>query len=83
MSGIVKPASHPIIAQLAQRRLALPVLLFLTAHRSWRFIAGQALLTAAPLAGLIGLGTVDAWAAILNDPDAFAALQQSLEEVAK
>jgi hypothetical protein len=25
---------------------------------------------------------VDTWAAILNDPDAFAALQQSLEEVA-
>ena len=78
----VTPAAQPIVAQLARRRLALPALLFLGAHAPLRLMAGHALLTAAPLAGLIGLEAVDDWAAVLNDPDAFAALQAHLEQIA-
>jgi hypothetical protein len=78
----VTPAGQPIVAELARRRLALPALLFLAAHAPLRIMAGHALLTAAPLAGLVGLAAVDDWAAILNDPDAFASLQAQLEQIA-
>lgn len=76
------PAGQPIVTELARRRLALPALLFLAAHAPLRIVAGHALLAAAPLAGLIGLAAVDDWAATLNDPDAFAALQTQLEQIA-
>lgn len=78
----VTPAGQPIVAELARRRLALPALLFLAAHAPLRIMAGHVLLTAAPLAGLVGLAVVDDWAALLNDPDAFAALQTQLEQIA-
>lgn len=78
----VTPAGQPIVAELARRRLALPALLFLAAHAPLRILAGHVLLAAAPLAGLVGLAVVDDWAALLNDPDDFAALQTQLEQIA-
>jgi len=73
-------AAQSIAAQLARRRLAAPALLLLTAFRPLHFAAGHALLIAAPLAELIGLTAVATYAAVLTEPTAVAALQNTLEQ---
>jgi len=63
---------------LARRQLALPALLFLTAHAPLRFLAGHALATAAPVAGLLGFTIVQNLADVLSDADTFAELEQAV-----
>ena len=67
---------------LARRRLMLPALLFLEAHAPLRFVAGQTLVVAAPLATLLGLNAVQTWADVLNDADTFAELRCALSTAA-
>ncbi len=71
------------VQQLEERHLALPMLLYLDAHQPLRFLVGQALSTAAPLAGLLGISALEEWAFVFNDPDAYAHLQQALGRAAK
>jgi hypothetical protein len=71
------------VQQLEDRQLALPVLLYLDAHSPLRFLAGQAVAAAAPLASLLGFDGVDDWAFVLNDAGAFAHLQQALNSAAR
>ena len=56
----------------------LPALLFLEAHAPLRFVAGQTLVVAAPLATLLGLDAVQTWADVLNDADTFAELRRAI-----
>jgi len=63
---------------LARRRLALPALLFLDAHAPLRFVAGQTLVVAAPVAGLLGLDAVQKWADVLSDDQSFADLRRAV-----
>lgn len=79
MTAAHTDTTRQAIDQVAQRQLTLPTLLFLRAHAPLRFIAGQVLLVATPLANLIGLDAVEAWALLLNDPDACAELLHRLE----
>lgn len=82
MSEALSPTTQQTVDRVAQRALALPVLLFLTAHSPLRFFAGQMLVAAAPLADLMGIDAVAEWATILNDPDAVKAVQNALEKAA-
>lgn len=66
------------VAQLARRKLALPALLFLTAHRPLAFAAGHLLAVAAPVASLAGLGWTMDWAELLSSPDGVARLERAL-----
>jgi hypothetical protein len=72
-----------VVERLGERRLALPALLFLDAHKPLRFLAGQALAVAAPVIGLLGVDGVEDWSIVLNDADAFAQLQESLDIAAR
>lgn len=74
--------TQPMIAPLARRGLALPALLFLTALQPLHFVAGHLLLVAAPLTGLLGLETVGAWGARLNEPDTIVTWRQRLTQAA-
>jgi hypothetical protein len=55
-----------IVAAAQRRQLSGPLLLLLASHRPLAFVAGQLLYVAAPLAGLLGWRSVDAWAAWLS-----------------
>lgn len=75
-------AVHRCIAWLAQRQLALPALLYLEAHAPLRFLAGQTLAAAAPVAGLLGFDALQSWADVLTDADAFAELRHAMDAAA-
>lgn len=80
--GAFTPSSQTLqrlIAQAQRWRLSLPLLLFLDAHRPLRFLAGQTLVAAAPMATLLGFDELDAWAAVLEDDEALLHLRQGLE----
>jgi hypothetical protein len=83
MSGSLTEQIIHTVKQLENRQLALPALLYLDAHRPLRFFAGQVLFAAAPLASLLGFDDIEDWAAVLNDPDAYAHLQQALENAVR
>jgi len=69
--------------RLAKRwQLSLPLLLFLEAHRPLRFLVGQTLVVAAPVASLLGFDDLEVWAAVLDDEDALLHLRQALEAAA-
>ncbi|GIV70623.1 hypothetical protein [Caldilinea sp.] len=72
-------ALERLIAQTQRWRLSLPLLLFLDAHRPLRFLAGQTLVAAAPMASLLGFDELNAWAAVLDDEEALLQLRQTLE----
>lgn len=69
-----------LIARIADRQMATPLLLFVAAHRPLAFFAGQTLYAAAPLAALMGWRQVDAWAAWLSEPDAAATLEAAVAD---
>ncbi|MCS6828694.1 MAG: hypothetical protein NZ553_18945 [Caldilinea sp.] len=73
------PALQRLIAQAKRRRLSLPLLLFLDAHRPLRFLVEQTLVAAAPMASLLGWDELDAWATVLEDDEALLHLRQTLE----
>lgn len=82
--------THPItpevqgrVEALARRRLLLPALLFLSAHRPLAFLAGQLLWMAQPVGGLLLLSpgmqnALEDWARLLSHPQGPAALEQML-----
>lgn len=79
---IVAPSTQAIdgcAEWLARRQLVLPALLFLEAHTPLRFLAGQTLAVAAPVAGLLGLDAVQTWADVLSDAAAFADLRRAVD----
>jgi hypothetical protein len=72
-------ALHLMIRQAKRWQLSLPLLLFFEAHRPLRFLVGQTLVVAAPVAGLLGFDDLEVWAAVLDDDDALLHLRQALE----
>lgn len=88
--GSNETSTHPItpemqgrIEALARRRLLLPALLFLSAHRPLAFLAGQLLWMAQPVSGLLLLspemqGALEDWAHLLSHPQGPLALEQVL-----
>lgn len=65
---------------LARRRMLLPGILFLSAHRPLSFVIGQTLWLCSPLDLLIpGLGLGD-WAALLSHPECALALEKLLAD---
>jgi hypothetical protein len=57
-----------------RRQMSTTLLLLLASHRPLTFFTGQLLYALAPLAALVGLERIDAWAALLSAPDANARL---------
>ena len=80
MAADLTPAMRRTIETLARRQMVAPALLFLTGHRPLIFFAGQGLALAAPLAGLLGAGELDDWAALLTHPEGPVVLHAALVE---
>jgi len=68
-----------MVRQVKRWQLSLPLLLFFEAHRPLRFLVGQTLVVAAPVASLLGFEDLEVWAAVLDDDDALLHLRQALE----
>lgn len=71
-----------VIRQAKRWQLSLPLLLFFEAHRPLRFLIGQTLIAAAPMASLLGIDDLEVWAAVLDDEDTLLHLRQALEAAA-
>jgi hypothetical protein len=67
-----------LFCYIDQRDLTLPLLCFIAGHRPLAFLAGQMLYLVEPLAGLLGQGSVRAWAALFSDPAGSGLLTQAL-----
>lgn len=71
----------PSLHFLARRRMLLPLLLFVSAHRPLAFVIGQSLWLCSPVELLLpGVGIGD-WAALLSHPHGGALLERMLEDV--
>ncbi len=71
-------AAAKYAAQVGEKALVAPALLYLTAHRPLAFIASQFLQAADPLIGLFDLPLVAEITQILNAPDGIDCLEQAL-----
>ncbi len=67
-----------LTAVAGRRRLALPALLFVSAHKPLAFAAGHLLLVAAPLAALLGLPQLLGWSQLLISPEGVDRLEAAL-----
>jgi hypothetical protein len=75
-------AIETTVAHLARRRLALPALLFLTAHRPLAFAMGHLLAVAAPVAAVAGIDWTMAWAELLSSDEGVTELETALNMAA-
>lgn len=78
MASSLPPAVQKMLHDLAERRLATSALLLLAGHRPLAFATGQILALAAPMASLLGAGTVGEWAQVLSTREGPADVQQFL-----
>ena len=79
----VPPQVDTLLVYAAQRRLLLPVLLFVTAHRPLGFVAGQLLFAAQPLTLLFPSLNLRVWAEMLSDMDGLQRVEERLLAVGK
>lgn len=70
----------PGLKFLAQRRMILPVLLLLAAHRPLAFVIGQSLWLCSPLELLLPQAGLGRWAALLSHPHSGLALEALLAQ---
>jgi|GEM_PF-2668063 len=76
----ILPRLAPGLHFLAQRRMLLPALLFLSAHRPLAFVVGQALWLCSPFEMLAPATHLGDWAALLSHPQSGPVLEQMVEE---
>ncbi|MEZ4710029.1 MAG: hypothetical protein R3A44_22675 [Caldilineaceae bacterium] len=78
-TNYLTPAIYQSVKYIQKREMALPVLLFFTAHRPLAFVAGQFLHVASPLAQLGGWRQWADWANLLSSPTGIDQLEQLLQ----
>lgn len=77
------PEVDALLVYAAQRRLLLPMLLFVTAHRPLGFVVGQFLFAAQPLTLLFPSLNLRMWAETLSDVDGVQRVEERLLAVGK
>jgi hypothetical protein len=77
-TNIASPAAKPLVVDLARRGMVQPALLYVAAHRPLAYAAGHMLAVAAPLAAVLGFGSVQRWADVLIAPGAAEHLERML-----
>lgn len=65
---------------LNQHHLSLPAWVLAESMRPFAWLAGQAALLSAPVAGVMGLTQWEVWVEVLNDPERYDALCEALAE---
>lgn len=77
------PKVEALLVYAARRRLLLPMLLFVTAHRPLGFVAGQLLFAAQPLTLLFPSLNLRVWAETLSNVDGVRRMEERLLAVGK
>ncbi|MFN8468033.1 MAG: hypothetical protein U0X20_20915 [Caldilineaceae bacterium] len=68
-SAAADPLATPLAASLGRHGMAVPALLYVTAHRPLAFAAGHLLAVAAPVAAVLGAPYLLNWAQLLTSPE--------------
>lgn len=80
---LLPPQVDALLVYVARRRLLLPVLLFVTAHRPLGFVAGQLLFAVQPLTLLFPSLDLRVWAETLSSVDGLRCVEEKLSAVGK
>lgn len=80
LSAALQAEPLPGLDFLARRRMILPVLLLLAAHRPLAFVIGQSLWLCSPVELLFPQAALGQWAALLSRPDSGTILEVLLEQ---
>ncbi|MEZ4656091.1 MAG: hypothetical protein R2911_00800 [Caldilineaceae bacterium] len=78
-TNYLTPLIDKSVNYIQEREMALPLLLFVAAHRPLAFVAGQFLHVASPLAQLGGWRQCADWANLLSSPAGIDQLVQLLQ----